>query len=368
MKTIIPALLFLAMTQAAPAESLRPQMNVLANDLIPLMKLLGNQAEFLDPKNEKLIDDSIQKMEQHVGAIQKSAPLKSAGLKVNAELMKENLAQARNAFKLGDKTGAEFALQDSLNNCITCHIRTKSEDRALPDIDLSKLDPFRQGNFLFATKQFDKGKTEYEYTVEKFSTHKNHTSLIRSLVTLLGYYVNIKEDPASAAVYFTKVSDNTKLPEYVRNEIKMWVEDLKGWQQEKKSTVELTEQQLLNKAKELLVPAPSSILKNEGRKFLVRRLRARSLLYKLMEIPPMKSAAKAEAIYLLGLSFGNNNQSYYTYHALIFKTCINEYPKSDMAKKCFSEFERVVLEGNYGRDALSEKDAKELASYRSLAY
>ncbi len=133
----------------------------------------------------KKISESIQKIERRIQAIKKDKALKSVGLKINADFMIENLSDSKKLFSEGKKEIERVYFQESLHNCITCHTSAISNDHSLSDIDLSKLDSYRMGNFLFATEQFEKGKTEYEYTVEKFPPHKDHTKLIRSLTSLL---------------------------------------------------------------------------------------------------------------------------------------------------------------------------------------
>lgn len=352
----------------ANAENIPQKMHLLTEELVKIIKYTQDESSLNLEKNKESINESIENLSLHIQSIKNDQGIKESGLKIVSDYLLTDLKHAKQQIDQGKFVTANLTIQESLYNCIFCHTRSKSEDFSLPTLDISKLDSLRQANFLFATRQFDKGRVEYEYTVEKFPTPVGHYALNNALIHLLRYYVIIKEDPSAGAAYFKKVSANKNLPDFIKLAAKNWVEDFNNWLNEKKSKSALSNTARLEKVKTLLKPSTSPIVYNNIRDYSVRRFRAQSLLFKILEDKNEKSSIKGEALYYLGYASPSDSPNI-LFRSMIFKTCINDYPKSDAAKKCYSALERITFEGNFsGQDRLSDQVSKELDELKALAY
>ncbi len=372
--SILAAFLFTASPSAFADEDPRPEMHILAQEITALQKYLLTDAEFSSPKNEAPIKKSLSTLNEHLGLLGKRSFNDDPAMKANLSLLQQHVNDATRSFQQGSKGYSRQMLQSSLQMCIACHTRGKAADFTWPEPDNKDVPVLDRADFLFATRQFTKGKDLYESAIEGYPGNKTaQWNLRRAMSALAIYYARITEDPKGGAAYFKKVSADTEIPAYLTQEARAWAKEFADWAKEfpKKDAAKITEAALLTRAKKLLRHDDFTIVSELGRSFHVRRLRASALFHRVLEAPGEKSPAKAEALLYLGQIYPRiSSNLFFRFGEMYLKACITEYPKSSAAKACYVALEFTVAEGFSGSSGthIPDDEQVELMRLKRIAY
>lgn len=341
-------------------------MHALTKEVMVLQRYLFSGPAFLSAKNEEEISSSLEAMNMHLEKLGKGTFKSDPALRINLALLSEQMANAQDSFREGEKSYSRYMIQSSLQMCVTCHTRTRSHDFALPDTELKAATPMEKADFYFATRQFDKGKEELDKILRNYSGDSlGPGQLNRVLISLAIYYARVKEDPEGGYRYFKKVSENRKFPTYVKSNLSAWTRDFRSWSLEpKKLAEEYPYNAILPKARKLLAADQKDFLNEYDSRFHVRWLRASTLLYRILEAPGM-TVEKGEALLSLGRIFQKiKYQSFYRLGEMHFKACIREFPKTKSSRLCYEALEQAFFE-RYAGEAAEEV---ELIKLKHLAY
>lgn len=358
----------------AAGEDPRAEMHLLAKEITALQKYLLTDADFTAPKNEKEIKKSLDSLNDHLGYLGKKSFSDDPALKANLALLQQHMQDATRSFREGGKGYSRQMIQSSLQMCIACHTRRKAADFAWPEPESKDIPVLDRADFLFATRQFSKGKELYESAISGFP--ENHTaqwSLRRAMASLAIYYARVLEDPKGGADYFKELSTKETLPVYLKQEAAAWAKEFARWAKEtpKKGASKQTESALLAKGKKLLRHDDFTMVSELGQSFHVRRLRASSLFHRVLEAPGEKSPAKAEALLYLGQIYPRiSSNMFFRFGEMYLKACITEYPKSSAAKACYVALEFTIAEGFSGSAGtnIPEDEQVELMRLKRIAY
>ncbi len=366
--------LFLPAVAFSAGEDPRPQMHLLATEISALQKFLLTDADFNAAKNEAEIKKSLDSLNEHLGYLGKKSFSEDPALKANLTLLQQHMEDASRSFKSGGKSYARQMVQSSLQMCIACHTRRKAADFVWPEPEAKDIPPLDRADFLFATRQFTKGRELYESAIGGFP--ENHTSqwnLRRAMASLAVYYARVSEDPSGGAEYFKKLSVKEELPQYLKQEAAAWAKEFAAWAKESpaKDMSKLTESALLAKGKKLLRHDDFTMVSELGLSFHVRRLRASALFHRVLEAPGGKSPAKASALLYLGQIYPRiSSNMFFRFGEMYLKACITDYPKSSASKSCYVALEFVVAEGFSGSAGTNIPDDEqvELMRLKRIAY
>jgi hypothetical protein len=352
-------------------EDPKPEMHALAAEVLNLEKYMATDAEFSLLGNEGPIRASLGKLNGHLANLTSKSFQGDPVLTVNIWLLRQHMTDATRAFEEKNKPFARSMVQSSLQMCIACHTRKKAVDFPLADIDTKDMAPLDVGDFYFATRQFQKGKLVFEGLVAGFPKNKEGQWNVRkALLALAVYYARVTEDPSAGEIYFKAVSASEALPAYVREESAAWAKEFGKWGKEK-APAGTTEKALMNQAKALIRKDDFSLISELGHSFHVRRLRASSLLHRVLEAPGGPSPRKAEALLYLGQIYPRlSSNMFFRFGDLYLKACIQEYPKTSTAHACYTALELSVIEGytgSGGTDIPSEEES-ELMRLKRLAF
>jgi tetratricopeptide (TPR) repeat protein len=380
MHAVIFLSLALSVFASAPAfaakakKDPRPEMHVLASEISALQRYLLSEAAFADPKNDKAIRASVESMRKHVAALDsKKGPFgNDPALRANAAQLARHLEGVSRTFRTGDKNFARYMLQSSLTMCIACHTAGKVKwDFHLPEGEGLNAPPLERANYLFATRQFEKGKELFDKLVEDYPDNKaERTDVQKALNALAVYYVRVKEDPKEGAAYFGTVAKESWLSENDQKEFKAWASYLKKWSEEPPTKPEGAEALLAEARRVLDGDDLGALGKGTGDEY-VRRLRASALLHRALESPGPSSAAKGEALLLLGQVYHRlNHHLFFRFGEMYLRACVQEYQGQKVAQDCYRALERIVQEGYTGSSGtkIPADEKAELDRLKKLAY
>lgn len=376
MRKILCLVAFSVATATAWAEEKdpRPDMHVMAAEISALEKFMVSDAEFSSAKNEASISKSFSTIESHLDHLGAGTFAKDPALQVNLSFLRQHMKDASRAFHENSKSFARYMVQSSLQMCIACHTRKKSDDFAWPTLDEKKIAPFDLAEYLFATRQFEKGKAIYEELVANYPENGlGQANLRKALLSLAIYFARVKEEPKGGAAYFQGVSQREKIPVYIRQEAGSWAKEFGRWASQGggKEEPKLTEMQLLKRAEKLLRHDDFSLVSELGQSFHVRRLRASALFHKVLEAPGGKSPTKARALLYLGQIYPRlSSNLFFRFGDMYLKACITEYPKTAEARSCYVALELSTVEGFTGTAGtdIPEDEQVELLRLKRIAY
>jgi hypothetical protein len=364
----------LLFSSAALAEGplVQPDMMVMASEITNLQKYMLTDADYTAKKNEAEIQKSFKSLEEHLGHLEKSFT-NDPSLKANLGMLQQHIKDANRSFNEGGKNYSRFMLQSSLQMCITCHTRRKAADFTWVDVENKDMAPIDRADYYFVTRQFKKGVVVYESIVKDYpGKGAGQWNLRKALLALAVYYARVAEDPAEGAKYFRAAAQNPALPIYLQEEMKAWAEEFSQWAKEKPRDLgKATDFVILQRAKNILKKDDFSLVSEIGRSFHVRRLRASTLLQKVLESPGGKSPLKAEALLYLGQIYPRlSSNLFFRFGEMYLKACITEYPKTAMARSCYVALELNVTEGYSGSAGtdIPEDEQVELLRLKRIAY
>ncbi len=373
MKFLLMVLAFVTLTAYAEDKDPRPDMHILASEIMALQKYMFSDAEFTAPANEAQIKKSLKSLDNHLAHLGKGTFQDDPSLKVNLSLLQQHIKDTSRGFNEGNKAFARNMLQSSLQLCIACHTRKKTTDFPWPEPDSKNIEPIDRADYLFATRQFKKGLSVYESLIESYpANHAGQWNVRRALLSIAVYYARVTEDPAAGATYFLKISKDEDLPLYLREETKAWSREFAKWAKEPVVKEEkMTETALLARATKLLKHDDFSMVSDLGRSFHIHRLRATVLLQKVLEAPGDRSPNKGVALLYLGQIYPRISSSlFFRFGEMYLKACIAEYPKTSSARSCYVALELLVNEGFSGSGGtnIPEDEQVELMRLRRLAF
>jgi hypothetical protein len=367
--------LFSLLAMASGKEDPRPKMNALAQEIAVLQRFLLTEAEFLAPANSAKIQQSLTSVNAHLkGLGGQNFAQGDIAMRTNLEILSQHMGDAERAFREGNKPFSRFMLQSSMQMCIACHTRGKvNYDFALPDSAAEGASEFDRGNFFFSTRQFDKGRKSFEKVVESYPAKDvGLYTLRKALLSLAVYFVKVKEEPGAAETFFRRVLKKEKLPLLLQRELKAWVADLERWKGEKAIDLsKLTETALVDRAKALLRADDFSLVGESDRNFHIRRLRASSILHRVLESSGGPSPAKGEALLLLGQIYHRvNHHLFFRFGEMYLKACVQEYKKTRVAGDCYNALEQMITEGFTGSSGtkIPDDEEVELMKLKRLAF
>jgi len=376
MKTakIIALGLLIPILAVSAGEDPRSEMHLLAKEITALQKFLLTDADFTSPKNENEIKKSLDSLNEHLGYLGKKSFSDDPALKANLSLLKQHMQDASRSFREGNKGYSRQMVQSSLQMCIACHTRRKAADFSWPEPESKDIPALDRADFLFATRQFSKGRELYESAISGFpGNHTTQWSLRRAMASIAVYYARVSEDPKGGAEYFKKLSGKEDLPIYLKQEAAAWAKEFSEWAKESpaKDQSKVTASALLAQGKKLLKHDDFTMVSELGLSFHVRRLRASAFFHRVLETPGEKSPAKASALLYLGQIYPRIASSmFFRFGEMYLKACITEYPKSSASKACYVALEFATAEGFTGSAGtnIPEDEQVELMRLKRIAY
>lgn len=340
----------IASSSLASEKTLTQIMHEFAQSLVK-MRVFATQQE-LTKEQELEILTSIEKFNKDVQAVDPSQVPSSRSYRVSLSALQRHLQETERMFRVGNKTYARWMLNATTSLCVMCH--TQLPETKKPESFWSykpKLsttaDKFKEAEFLFVTRRFQPAMNLYEDLIENFPENGlNTVELDNSLRRVVAYFARIKRDPNQAIEKLEGSLKNKKIPEAIQQNIQAWIGLFKKWKREPKkfNVASGTSKQLLAYVdKELsktlwdrMIPA------NDPR--VVSHLKVSGLIYDYLFSHADDSNTPALLLRLGKSEAALNNQFFYSLGDLYFRECIEAFPKSPVAKQCYSELEKSYTE------------------------
>lgn len=351
------------------------KMQDLSQALNKLLPLVSDTKAFNNPSNEVAIRDAasrLKKLSHQVRAIEK--PSADPAFDSIARMLDEDLARAVSALATGNRDYARLTIRESIGYCIQCHTQTASGPN-FPKLELSfdasSLSPLGRGDFYAATRQFDRALASYQEGVKDAAYAKRDIfGWERAVKSALAIAVRFKQSPQESQKIARAVLNNKSAPESLKSAAQSWMGSIADWSKQlsnKKPEPTLTiAQKLIDQADAKQdVSAPQD----------VPYLRASAILHQWLSENPAKpgqsNIERAKALWLAGRAAEASRElNFWTLHERYYELCIDDAPKTETAKACFSLLSDSVVTGYTGSSGtnLPAEEERRLARLKAKAY
>jgi hypothetical protein len=353
-------------------------MNEVAKSFVKLIPYMSDVTKFKEKESEKEIKDRLQfilnafKTSGHVDKFKKTE------FKATYNVMVEHLDETIESFDTNHKVFAYKKLKATGQLCMSCHNMVKGGKKGfVKDIGKVKSDDFANkydyAEFLYLTKDYRKADRNYRKWTE-FVTSKVTSK--NSLADDIVFKSAIKVMTINLAVYFTpkkgrdflnRTLQINSLTPSLKSEFRAWNDALIPWMNWKRpSTISKT--YLYDFIKKHLEPLEKDGEIMVNSEVLPTLLITKGLMDKYLQ-NSSRDESVAVAMYwksvaerLVGFSY------FFSLADMQLKSCIKDYPKSKIAKKCYAEYEKQMIlgfSGSAGTNLPSDVKA-ELKSLKTL--
>lgn len=350
-------------------KELRPVMRGMYSSLQGLLSYYLDRDEFLDPKNDKKILETLHAFEKQANIVAGMTKQFDQELKIYGEAVSDDAQRAYQSFKKGAKNHAYFYTEELINTCFSCHTSREtnkdSKFAQLSDaIDLSDIDPLMLPRFYVLARQFDKALSAYEDLFEAQTLSLSEVLHFDPFLNYLIISIRTKHDIERPIALFQKLLKKS-YPESIKRDFRTWLSSLKDIAKTRKKEPSLPlAESWITKGRALM-----EYPRDQGG--VIYYIEASRLLKDIISDSKAKNAQdKAKAAYLLGVTelvighpiLGLEAQQY-------LEKAIRLLPHSDLADEAFSLYEENLIFAYSGSAGLNlpanEKDR--LETLRKLA-
>ncbi|MCY4644039.1 MAG: hypothetical protein OXB88_05420 [Bacteriovoracales bacterium] len=303
----------------------------------------------------------LNNLEQSFLKAQHDKMLKNPIFSPVAKIFKENISEIKKGRQIQDDSYARHRLKKINTLCISCHSQ-------LPRKQYSKIaNQYNAITDKYIRRNHDKAMLsyflrDYSASVQYFKKEFGETSNqdVSVVKTILKIYVENLEDEEKAAKYLQSISINKKTSNEIKNLSKGWIQGLRQPFPQKNDTKSIKKLiARVNNVKDNFNINSSSALEAFRLKRTFNNYIARNPNTKFMP----------EILYSLGILTDRSNDLYlYSLGEMYLKKCVVNFPKSKIAKDCYTAYEDSVIFGFTGSSGtnIPSDVKKELRTLRSI--
>ncbi len=317
-------------------------MRGLSKSFEDLMPYIYNKNRYSDPNNKMFIKTKLVQLNQYSSSLDKHIAEGLSGndplFKVGLQGLKRNIERASESYFVESYDFSQLILQSTVNYCVECHTRTNMGRTFVfydgfakdPALQIEKMD---LAKVQVATRQFPIALE----TLDSFINQKN-TNVDEAMVALKFMLTIAIRNQNSLKEALAITEKNIKNPVF-----KSKVETLKIWQKYLKQWAQVKPPMTLVKAME---PGQSE---NKNDELFAENVHKSLILHQQLNLTT-EPKTRADILYALGRIYEQNESiGFWELPDQYFEACIQEFPYTKMAKKCYFALE-ARLRSNYRLD------------------
>ena len=352
----------------------RPMMAQLSDALSKLMPYVVSPSKFEDPGNRATIKKQLERLTEAAGTLHKVMPIPDddPSIAYLSGKLHSNLERSKKLLAAGYTDQARSLIKTTTYYCIACHTRTDQGATNLKlDLvqDLSAFSTLERAEFFAATRNFDEATKAYEAALadRKFARRTPHR-WEAAATRLLAITVRIRRDPRLTQELIAKIRDDELAPARLRAASLHWWRSAKEWLDEPKIAEESRSVQLTQAKR--LYDQGTALDQDQRDAGLIYFLRASTRLHELLRYKE-RDAIYGTALYYARLTAEKLMPlNFWTLHSTYFEACVRFQPHTQMAKDCYTRFEKTQLIDDVnaaGRPVYSEETTELLKELKKLA-
>lgn len=340
-------------SEVLPKNEWASSMQSLKSALTDLMPIIMDPSKFSEEANQVRIEKEVKSLVKASKDISHSQMLqqKDPTLRFISTAFSEDLSRAEESLMSGKKEYARYVLMNVTAYCMECHTRTSmGPSFQTPEIEkalvgLRRLD---RGEYLVATRQFDRALAEFEAVIkQELGPEMNLFDLDRAVRYSLAISIKYLKDPQRSLELTELITKSSQAPFYLKQSALSWQKAVKEWSSEKPVRLN-SPQDLLKRTRQLVEKGRVQQNGRGDRSGDVYFLRALSDLHLLLMGSPQASIL-GEALYLTGLSYDSvRDLSVWSLHENYYESCIRQAPQTKWSGMCYRRLEESVLAGFTG--------------------
>lgn len=338
-------------------------------DLIPYMfsheKFKEEKSKDFIIKKLNLLEKTLQKARPHIDK-------RPITFKVSSDVLLQHIRYTKKMIPQADENYTRRILKQIPSLCFSCHTQDQKKKTFFHGVssNIFKND-FEIAEFNYTTRNYIKALRYYIKHVDRFNSNQvkqfSIENLDDSLRKILDIYVRILKSPTKVISIFNRFLRYKNLSPYIKNDIKAWIIELNDWKKQKKLNKDFLSFKDLSQLSQ----------KNLGNldyfnieKKRVTLIRLSFHLFRYLNTTPKDKEVPALLLWLSQIDRALTKNIFVSFSDLYLKECMNKYPQSPYAKKCFNEFKQSInfsFSGTRGTDI--PKDLRdELNKFKKKIY
>lgn len=343
--------------ETAYSKPLKTRMAQFLEQMMQLKKYSVSEKDFVEPKNAEDISRHLKEFSTLTQEAKHDLALSQGHFKFSEEVLNDHIVETERMFNSGNKYFARWRLAATVSICTSCHVQLPTNHSA----HLELKDPqffsstFDQAEFLFSAHDFDQALGLYDKVLkDNTKTVIQDQNKSAALERELTYFIRVKRNPTMAIKRFELFQKNKNISESDQARIKVWIEQLLKIQKKKwPNPSTSSEKQLISYARDSINEEWPTEVMQVDQPELVPYLFVSGLLYEFLQSHP-RSGATAEVLYWLAVCERSiSDHFFYSLADLYLRECITQYPASNIASRCYSDYELEVMAGYAGSSGMS---------------
>ncbi len=372
MKRLTTALIVVSIPLTSLGDT-KSKMQEAFTSLVELIPFITNQAEFENKSNEKVISEHMVKLQKAFKTANHEGVLKQDIFSPSYSLINEHLADSVEAFKKGKKDYVAWRMKEVTSLCLDCHTRLpvghassfSEGKRRLEEKQFSN--NYNLGIAQMIVRRYADAKASFTKNIEEKLLIPNVTDLILPFKQIMVIDLKVERDPKNMLAVVDHYIGKEKLPESDRKTLQEWQKKLKAWLENKNlKNPPANDEQMKRFIFNAVKPSfkdDSLYMGNAEVDLLITSGIMSNYLFE-----NTKSALVPDLLYWIGLSEKYlKRDQFLSSGDLFLKLCVGKYPKSDVARRCYDEYESSMefqFTGSRGTD-MPEEIQKELKQLKS---
>gem|GEM_PF-391793 len=344
--------------QTAAAPTFTASMQNLKELMIQLLPIVVDVAQFNAPENRQRVDSDVQKLVEvsrqvvHSPVTEKLDP----GLRMISTAFSEDLRRAQESLTQGKRDFARYNLLNVTAYCIECHTRTAvGPSFKSPSLEqaILRLKPMERGEFLLATREFDRALAEFTSAIKDMTSHAgSQFDLERAVRQALSITVKFQRDPQKALQVVDLIVNSQNTPYYLRQNARAWQVALNDWKKEKIGAGTKSSD-VIKHAEGLVRAGRVSQTGTVERGGDIYYLRALSELNAVL-MGRLQAEELGHSLYLTGVCYeALRDSTIWALHEDYYESCIRQVPHGKWSEKCYTHLEESIYLGYSGTSGLS---------------
>jgi len=366
---IITFIIFLQISNShdvwASEKSTKKTMNNALESLIKLSPFIGSEIKFQDPQFEKKIEVELIKLVNTFKDAKHNKEIKLPNLYPSYQLLTNNLEEALFNFQNGNKVFSRLRLNETTNLCLSCHTQIPKDHLTSSLFDKKQNDknfidsPFEKARFFYVIRDYKNALASFDDTIiqklssKKLSAEKSKNilfsdnlydkKLYQSFYQSIIIYTKVLKTPTVASQKLTYYINNFKIPNYIITDLNNWKEQLRPWikiEKELSKPMSITQLKIYIKTIEEKMKRKNEELASGS--FDIDLMMISGLLGNYYQ-ENHKKEINGEVLYWLGVSeYRLSKTLFFNLGDHYLQSCINNNPKTAIAKKCYESLENEI--------------------------
>lgn len=339
---------------------LHETMYKVLSNITRLQDLAVSEEKFKKKENQAEIKTLIENLADNSSEVLRHKRVHTPAYRISGTALQNHFKDLKRTYNWGNLEYSRRMIAATPMACASCHTQLPNSPKPLWEISGKDVmgSPIEKADLLFATRNYNEAikyynlvVREFEGTTEQFGSN----DLARSLKRKMNIFVRVKRDFTAARKNLDEDLKNKRLPKTIAQDMKEWQSALAIISKKKRFN------RLPQSAKDTLEWAEYVLSSSEqsARTQMIELLFLSGLLYESLHKNP-ETELTPEILYRLAVVDSRlNRELFFSLSHAYLRECMDMFPTSRTAKRCFGEFEismRDLYSGTRGYDPPFEVD------------